>query len=100
MKDNPSYKKKSKDRLHRIVSQKIKTTMIGAISSVEDHFGFLLEEDNPNNKEMQEIFKKLRSEILDKGNHQIRNLQKEFELYDISLNTYQAVFLPVRKIGE
>ena len=35
------YKYDSKDRLSKILKKKVQTTMIGAISSIEDHFAFL-----------------------------------------------------------
>lgn len=99
MKDkNKIHADKSHDRLERIASQKIKTTMIGAIASIEQHLGFLLDEEESGHNNT-ELFNKLRSEILDKGNQQIRNLSKELKLYDISMKRYQYT-LPVRKIGE
>lgn len=99
MKDKDKiYCDKSHDRLERIASQKIKTTMIGAIASIEEHLGFLLDEGE-SGQDNRELFNKLRSEILDKGNQQIRNLSKEFKLYDISLKRHNYT-LPIRKIGE
>ena len=45
--------------------------MIGALSSMEDHFSFLWlskeGELSPEQRIMYEIFQKVRSEILDKG---------------------------------
>lgn len=96
--DSPTYKAKSKDRLKRIIKKKIQTTMIGAISSVESLFGFLWDEGSEDAERMQELFNTLRSEILDKGNHQIRNVDSEIELYDICLKT-NTITLPVKKIG-
>jgi len=75
--------------------------MIGAISSIEDHFGFLLDQEGDDGLKAKEIFDKLRSDILDKGNQQIRNLSKEFNLYEISLKRYEQKFtLPTQDIGE
>ena len=34
------YKEKSKDRLTKNCKKKVQTTMIGALSSIEDHLGF------------------------------------------------------------
>ena len=36
------YKAESKDRLGKILKKKVQTTMIGALSSIEEHFSFLL----------------------------------------------------------
>ena len=35
------YKAESKDRLSKILKKKIQTTMIGALSTIEENFGFL-----------------------------------------------------------
>lgn len=37
---NTKYKEVSKERLLKISKKKIQTTMIGALSTVEKHFGF------------------------------------------------------------
>ena len=39
------YKCESKDRLSKILKKKVETTMIGALSSIEEHFSFLWEND-------------------------------------------------------
>ena len=61
------YKYDSKDRLSKILRKKVETTMIGAISSIEDHFSFLWNaEDSEMTSEkkfMYEVFQKVRSEI-------------------------------------
>jgi hypothetical protein len=86
------YKQKSKDRLARILKKKIQTTMIGALSSVEEHFGFLWDSpeiDNNQKLAMKELYNKLRSDILDKGNHQARNIDVELSQYDVNLQKHQ-----------
>ena len=35
------FKNDSKERLSKILKKKVETTMIGALSSIEEHFGFL-----------------------------------------------------------
>ena len=95
------YKEISKDRLYQIAKKKIQTTMIGALSTLENNFGFLwgLGGDNnitPEQEELREIFEKVRSEILDRGNTQIRNLEAEITNYDINWKKY-TVNLPVAK---
>lgn len=72
-------KELSKKRLLEISKSKIKTTMIGAIATVEEYLGELLN----FSEEMQDIFSNIRSAILDKGNNQARNLETEFANYDI-----------------
>ena len=92
------YKQDSRDRLSKILKKKVETTMIGALSSMEDHFSFLwLSKEGELSSEqrmMYEIFQKVRSEILDKGNTQCRNVDAELAQYDVKWLRYQAT-LPV-----
>ena len=93
------YKYDSKDRLSKILKKKVQTTMIGAISSIEDHFSFLWNaEDSEMTEEkkfMYEAFQKVRSEILDKGNTQARNVDAELNQYDIKWLKY-SITIPVK----
>lgn len=82
------YNNQSRDRLSKIMKKKIETTMIGALSSLEENFKFCWEGDTPNHKRMFEIYQKIRSEILDKGNRQIRNIDSEISQYTIKWNKY------------
>jgi len=89
--DNKNYKQQreqkfkidSKDRLCKILKKKIQTTMIGALSSIEEHFGFLWSGDNANNHDMKDLYHTVRSEILDKGNNQARNIDAELAHYEV-----------------
>ena len=88
------YKEKSKERLNKNCKKKLQTTMIGALSSIEEHFGFLWghESDEPlseDQEKMRLVYEELRSDVLDKGNTQIRNIDAEFTQYDITWNRYQ-----------
>lgn len=91
---------RSKTRLKKEIKKRIQTTMIGSLSSIEKYFGFLWgeESDSPTEREeqMREIFEEMRTEILDKGNTQIRNADAEIETYDITWNKYH-INLPIRK---
>lgn len=90
------YKADSKDRLSKILKKKIQTTMIGALSSIEENFGFLWNEDNPKitKAEMTQIYNKIRSEILDKGNNQARNVDAELAQYEVEWLRY-SIKIPV-----
>lgn len=90
------YKTDSKDRLSKILKKKVETTMIGALSSIEDHFGFLWSGENstPEQKIMHDLFQKVRSEILDKGNTQARNIDAELSQYEVKWLRY-SVQIPV-----
>lgn len=91
---------RSKSRLKKEIKKRIQTTMIGSLSSIEKYFGFLWgeESDSPTEKQeqMREIFEEMRTEILDKGNTQIRNAEAEIETYDVTWNKYH-INLPIRK---
>lgn len=92
------HKMESKDRLSKILKKKIETTMIGALSSIEEHLGFLWQNDsNVLTKDqafMKGLYNKIRSEILDKGNNQARNIDAELSQYDIEWVRY-SLHLPV-----
>tara|TARA_R110000824_G_scaffold388762_1_gene584460 strand:+ start:6035 stop:6430 length:396 start_codon:yes stop_codon:yes gene_type:complete len=88
------YKEKSKKRLANIISTKIKTSFIGAISCCEEHFGFLWghgkpeEELDENEIAMREIWENVRAQILDNGNTQLRASLNEVGNYSISWDRY------------
>lgn len=86
------YKLDSKDRLAKILKKKIQTTMIGALSSIEENFGFLWNsqgsELTKDQEVMKDLYQKVRSEILDKGNNQARNIDAELSQYDVEWLKY------------
>lgn len=88
------YKEVSKDKLFKAAKKKIQTTMIGALSTIEENFGFLWGIDAPEDqrteeqRKIQELFDEARAKILDRGNTQIRNLEVEFVNYDITRKKY------------
>ena len=97
------YKEVSKDRLLKISKKKIQTTMIGAVSTIEKHFGFLWGHESgealtPEQEHVKQLFDEVRSEILDRGNNQARNLEAEFNNYEINWLRYQ-ITLPVKDIA-
>jgi len=90
----------SRDRLFKAAKKKIQTTMIGALSTLENSFGFLWgfdapeEERTPEQKKIYEIYEEARAQILDRGNTQIRNLDSEFVNYEI-VRKKHYITLPV-----
>ena len=87
------YKLESKERLSKILKKKIQTTMIGALSTLEEHLGFLWdnEESSEEDKQiMKDLYQKIRSEILDKGNNQARNIDAELSQYDVEWLKYSV----------
>lgn len=95
------YRQDSRDRLAKIIKKKVETTMIGALSSIEQHFGFLWENKNDQLTQEQQImfdlYQKIRSEILDKGNTQSRNIDAELAQYDVNWLKYN-VTIPVKTV--
>lgn len=91
------YKEDSRERLSSNVKKKVQTTMIGAISSIEEHFGFLWDSDTQEAEQMRQLFFRLRSEILDKGNYQIRNIDAELAQYDVEWLRFRLE-MPVKPI--
>ena len=93
LKDN-KYKEKSKKRLTNILSTKIKTSFIGSISSIENHFGFLWGHGKPEEEltdseaSMREIWENARANILDNGNTQLRAAINEINNYSINWERY------------
>ncbi len=91
---------RSKDRLRKEISKRINTTMIGAIASIEKYFGkmwgFENQDVTPQQERLREVFEELRSEILDKGNAQIRNIESELSSYDVVWNRFH-IDLPIKR---
>jgi hypothetical protein len=85
--------------------KKIQTTMIGALSTIEENFGFLWGlsisegERSEEQKKIQELYEDARAKILDRGNTQIRNLESEFINYDITRKKY-LINLPVSQLKQ
>jgi hypothetical protein len=97
------YKNDSKDRLSKILKKKIQTTMIGALSTLEENFSFLWtnESGGPLTKDqetMKTLYNKVRSEILDRGNNQARNIDAELAQYEVEWMRYQ-IKMPVININ-
>ena len=85
-----AHKKKlyAKQRLETNITKKIRTTMIGALASFEDAFGDLwgidlsYEELSEEQIQFRDVWDEVRTDILNKGNMQIRAAQDELSEYD------------------
>ena len=98
------FKDVSKDRLLKLAKKKVQTTMIGSLSTVEKFFGFLWGHETegsptPEQEHMKELYEEVRSEILDRGNTQARNLEAEFVYYDIEWLRYR-MDIPVKALDD
>lgn len=85
-----------KDKLKKDVEKKIKTTMIGAISAIEEEFGFLFghdkEELSKEEEAFSKVFQELRCKILDLGNNQIKKSKLDIDLYEVRGPYYKYDF--------
>lgn len=93
------YRLDSRERLKTIASKKIRTTMIGALDTIERHFGVFWEAEKDGTlsdeaKHVKQIYERIREEILDNGNNQIRNMMTEIDQYDVEWLRY-TLNLPV-----
>ena len=94
-------KEVSKDALFKSCKKKIQTTMIGALSTLEESFGFLWGFDNDGDEitkeqeHLKQIYEEARAKILDRGNTQIRNLESEFAGFEITKKRYKYT-IPVK----
>jgi hypothetical protein len=70
-----------KDRLKRIIQKKILTSFVGAIASFEKEFPDLIGTEKWN---------RLRQEIMDLGNRQIRGVNSELDLHEIKFVGYKT----------
>lgn len=86
------YKEECKDSLKKSVSKKILTATIGSLDAIEKTLGELWNHGGkPENKDQEELFElytKLRKQILDLGNIQIKKLDEELNNYDVELKRY------------
>lgn len=84
----------SKKQLMNNLQKKIKTTMIGALSSFEAGFGNLwghglpTEELTETQKENRELWEEVRTEVLNKGNNQLRAAMDEIAQYTLQWNRF------------
>ena len=91
----------SKDSLFKSCKKKIQTTMIGALSTLEESFGFLWGFEGPEDEltkeqeHLKDIYEEARAKILDRGNTQIRNLESEFAGFEITKKRYKYT-IPVK----
>jgi hypothetical protein len=88
----------SRARLLKIVSTKLRTTMVGSLSAVERRFGVLwgqgkdVAELSESERVWREVWYLLREEILDLGNGQLRAIEKEMPQYQIDWKRYRSEF--------
>lgn len=93
-------KKKEEDRqlLADNLSKKLMTTGVGSLSIFEENFGYLWghkkkKEDLTENEALfLELYGKVRDEVFDNINGQIRGMQAELNLHDIEYTGFKHKF--------
>lgn len=87
------HHKEAEGKFKKEIVRKIRTSFIAALDYFEKTFGYLWGHNKPKSKltkeekEYREIWEEVRKQILDKGNAQIRGIEREFHDYII-----QSVF--------
>lgn len=74
------------EELRNLVTKRIKTVFIGAISSIEESAYGKLKDESP---EWKRVFMELRKEILDKGNDQLNLLLEELGGFSVGQKRYK-----------
>jgi hypothetical protein len=86
----------SRRQLASMLTKKFKTTMIGSLASFEEHFGYLWghgkkeEELSENEINWRNFWDEARTEILNKGNSQLRAALEEVNHYDLEWKRYHT----------
>jgi len=96
----------AKKQLENAITKKIKTTMIGSLASIEEAFGFLWGAHKPESERNEddvkfelEVWQPLRTEILNKGNTQIRGAVEEISNYNMTWQKHYTN-LTIKQDGE
>jgi len=88
----------SRKRLDKIMSQKMRTTFIGAIAVFEEVFGFMWghqlpeEELTDQQKMMKDLWEEARTRILNKSNNQLRAVRSELNNHMVHWNRHHVDF--------
>jgi hypothetical protein len=99
------YAEDSRARLARNIETKIRTTMIGALSAVEQRLGHLWGLGKPREhlteaeRRMEAVKQDLRTDILNLGNNQLRAAMSEIGQYDVAWRRYEYSLVPGEAFG-
>lgn len=94
--DNQSrFEEQSKERLFKIIEKKLRTTFIGDIAAIENAFGelwgidFAIKDLTESERIWKERWDVLRTNILDRGNSQIRGIESELRQHTVTWDGYE-----------
>lgn len=88
-------KEDSKNKLRALIEKKFKTTFIGALSQFEEVFGYLWghhaqnSELSDNQLKFKKLYERVRNNVLNNGNTQLRALLNELDQYSLEWQPYQ-----------
>lgn len=98
------YQEDSKRRLVNIINKHMTTTFIAALASFEEEFGYLWGHGKTSKTEKEKeyfaIWQKVRNEVLNRGNHELRGIQNELEYYIVEWLRHQTEFIMVENKDE
>lgn len=84
-------------RVKQLTETKIRTAFIGALSQFEENFGYLWGEGETslteNEKKFLKLWKETRRRVLENGNNQIRNINKQLDNYEIKQKKFNYNFV-------
>jgi len=92
--DAKQFREQSKTRLLTILEKKLRTTFIGDIAAIEAKLGFLWGIDykdadlTDEERKFKILWDELRTNILDRGNAQIRALKEELKQHTVTWDGY------------
>lgn len=94
------HKNEAKKNLQDYALSRCKTILIAGLEQFENGFGFLWGHGKPwaalteDQKEMREIWKEIRLEILGSGEFRINQLRDKFRFYNIENKVENTFILP------
>jgi hypothetical protein len=89
---------KSKQLLKAVIDKKLKTSFIFAIAQLEEKFGHLWDPQQENSEVegseyYADLFQQFRKAVLDNGNNQIRNMEKDLdESFEVAFKKHTIYF--------
>ena len=95
----------SKKKLTDAIVKRIRTTMIGAIAELERSefgkiFGFGKTKLTEEERKWKMIWDEVRTNILNQGNNQLRECQREIEQYETRFKPYHTDFIVRRNTND
>lgn len=93
------FLEQSRKRLDAIITKKMKTAFIGALAAFEEEFGSLwghgLQEHelSQDQRDMRDVWERVRTSVLNNGNTQLRSLRNEIANHSVRWNRYYTQFV-------